>query len=239
MQLIIVRHGDPDYTIDSLTKKGKREAKLLAERLSKLNADFYYCSPLGRAKKTASYTLKALGKKAEILPWLREFEGKVQPEGEKKPEVCWDRLPSVWTADGRYYTGEWHKTELMQKLDVYREYKKVCDGLDGLLLRHGYAHKGNSFEVQDSNHLKIVLFCHFGVESVILSHLTGISPMIYWHNFVALPTSVTTAVTEEREKGVAVFRISSFGDISHLYKGNEPPSFAARFCECFEDETRH
>ena len=35
MKLLIVRHADPDYTIDSLTSKGWREAELLSERLSK------------------------------------------------------------------------------------------------------------------------------------------------------------------------------------------------------------
>ena len=62
MQLIIVRHGDPNYAIDSLTKEGKEEAKLLAKRLEKENIDYFYCSPLGRAKKTASYTLKLVSK---------------------------------------------------------------------------------------------------------------------------------------------------------------------------------
>ena len=37
MELWIIRHGDPDYVHDSLTEKGVREAKLLAERLSKYN----------------------------------------------------------------------------------------------------------------------------------------------------------------------------------------------------------
>ena len=78
MELWIIRHGDPDYVHDSLTEKGVREAKLLAERLSKYNISKIYCSPLGRAQKTASYTLEKLGMQAETLPWLREFEGRVR-----------------------------------------------------------------------------------------------------------------------------------------------------------------
>ena len=31
MRLMIVRHGDPDYSIDSLTPKGWKEAELLAD----------------------------------------------------------------------------------------------------------------------------------------------------------------------------------------------------------------
>ena len=32
MNLIFIRHAEPDYTIDSLTEKGFKEAALLAER---------------------------------------------------------------------------------------------------------------------------------------------------------------------------------------------------------------
>ena len=35
MKLLIVRHAEPNYEIDGLTEKGKREAALLAERLKK------------------------------------------------------------------------------------------------------------------------------------------------------------------------------------------------------------
>jgi len=64
--------------------------------------------------------------------------------------------------------------------------------------------------------------------------------MILWHGFCAAPSSVTTIYSEERRKGIASWRVSSFGDISHLYAASEEPSFAARFCECFENENeRH
>ena len=37
MKLLIVRHGDPDYSIDSLTETGWIEAELLSDRLCKLD----------------------------------------------------------------------------------------------------------------------------------------------------------------------------------------------------------
>lgn len=58
MKILIIRHGDPDYTIDSLTEKGKTEAELLSDRISKMDIKKFYVSPLGRAKATADYTLK-------------------------------------------------------------------------------------------------------------------------------------------------------------------------------------
>lgn len=61
MKILIIRHGDPDYAIDSLTEKGRREAELLSERIAPLDVKAYYVSPLGRARDTAAYTLKRQG----------------------------------------------------------------------------------------------------------------------------------------------------------------------------------
>ncbi|MDD6659739.1 MAG: histidine phosphatase family protein [Eubacteriales bacterium] len=238
MKLIIIRHGDPDYENDTLTVKGVREAKLLSERISKLDVKAFYCSPLGRAQDTASYTLVKMNRTAETLPWLCEFEGKII-DGDKLVQ-CWDRLPSSWTKYPEHYDyNTWYNSKIMKNSNVEEKYKEVCNGIDELLKKHGYEHNGNVYNVKDSNHDTVVLFCHFGVESVILSHIMSCSPMIFWHNFVALPTSVTTLITEEREQGIATFRCQQFGDVSHLYAGGEELSFQARFCECFDDDTRH
>ena len=68
----------------------------------------------------------------------------------------------------------------------------------------------------------------------------SVSPMVLWHGACAAPSSVTTVTTEERREGIASFRMNSFGDISHLYANNEPPAFAARFCECYDNkDERH
>ncbi len=52
MRIIFVRHGEPDYSTDSLTENGKKEAEALAERTSKWNVDKFYVSPQGRAFST-------------------------------------------------------------------------------------------------------------------------------------------------------------------------------------------
>ena len=67
MKLLIVRHGDPDYSIDSLTPTGWKEAELLSHRLQKLDVKAFYSSPLGRARETGRYTLEKLGLTAVIF----------------------------------------------------------------------------------------------------------------------------------------------------------------------------
>ena len=62
MKLLFVRHGDPNYAIDGLTEKGKREAELVADRLCREHITAVYCSTMGRARLTAQPTLDRLGK---------------------------------------------------------------------------------------------------------------------------------------------------------------------------------
>ena len=107
MTIYIIRHAEPDYARDSLTEKGWREAELLSHRLAKIPDASYYVSPLGRARDTASLTLKAVGKTAEVLPWLREFDAGYRTDSLIHPRGHgWDFLPSSWTREPMYYDPE-------------------------------------------------------------------------------------------------------------------------------------
>lgn len=242
MKLLMIRHGDPDYAIDSLTEKGWREAEFLAERMAATDVAAYYVSPLGRAKDTASRTLERLGRTAEECPWLREFAPMIRrPDVADRKKICWDWLPQDWLAEERFFQEDrWYEQEAMAEGGVREEYEWVISSLDALLERHGYRREGRYYRAVRPNNEAIAFFCHFGVECVLLSHLLHVSPMVLWHGTCAAPTSVTTVVTEERREGIASFRMSAFGDVSHLYCHHEPPAFSARFRECYgnEDERR-
>ncbi|MCD7957834.1 MAG: histidine phosphatase family protein [Lachnospiraceae bacterium] len=237
MKLLIIRHGDPDYSIDSLTEKGWKEAEYLSERIAKLDVRDFYVSPLGRARDTAAPTLKKMNRTAIQCEWLREFSPRInRPDRENSP-VSWDWLPQDWTADERFYLPDrWYEPSIMSEAHVKEEYDYVTGCFDGLLKQYGYVREGYIYRTEQGNNDTIVFFCHFGVGCVLLAHLIGASPMVLWHGLCAAPSSVTTVVTEERRKGIVSFRASAFGDISHLYAKNEPPAFAARFSECYENE---
>ena len=241
MKLLIVRHADPDYSIDSLTPTGWEEAELLSGHLAKLPIDAFYVSPLGRAKDTASLTLKKLGKEATVCDWLQEFPPKIMRPDAGRLIIPWDWLPAEWTKEERYFDHQnWYDTEIMNDGHVGDAYRKVIEGLDQLLAHHGYRRKDLYYQAEQPNRDTIVLFCHFGVECVLLSHLLNISPMALWHGFCAAPSSVTTLVTEERREGAAYFRMNCFGSTAHLDAAGRTPSVAARFCETFKcKEERH
>lgn len=242
MKLLMIRHGDPDYSIDSLTQKGWREAEYLSEKLVKLEIKAFYVSPLGRAKDTASCTLRKLNRTAVEKEWLREFSPQIwRPDVSDRKKIAWDWLPRDWMAEERFFHYDsWFQPEIMQEGRVKEEYDWVVNSFDELLAEHGYRRAGHCYKAEHANNDTLVFFCHFGVECVLLSHLLNVSPMVLWHGVCAAPSSVTTVVTEERREGTVSFRISAFGDISHLYAHGEPPAFAARFCECYaNEEERH
>ena len=242
MKILIIRHGDPDYSIDSLTEKGWREAQMLSERIAPLDVKNYYVSPLGRARDTAGVTLKKAGRTAETLPWLREFDAPVtDPVTGEKRGIPWDMLPEKWTGVPEYYDRDlWYEQPMMLSGNMRERLSEVWDGLDKIIEKHGYKREGNFYRAVTPNEDRIVFFCHFGVQCVMLGHLLGLSPMVLWHGLMTAPTSVTTLCTEERREGIALFRASAIGDISHLYAKGEEPAFAGRFCEMFSnDEQRH
>lgn len=223
MKIIIIRHGDPDYSIDSLTEKGWKEAEYLSERLVKLPIDDFYSSPLGRARDTAKPTLSKLGKEAEVLNWLREFDGKIVSPYTGETRISWDLPPSLWCNDERYYDMlAWSGTELMSTGNAGEIYAETTAGIDELLSRYGWERDGKAYHGGEDK--TIALFCHFGMGITVLSYLTGISPVVAQNNFFLAPTSVTTLVSETDKKGYSHFRAIGVGDISHLYVHDEPIS---------------
>ena len=240
MKLLFLRHGDPDYAIDSLTPTGRIEAELLAERIAPMPIAAYFVSPLGRAKATAKPTLEAANRTATECDWLREFEPHiVRPDTNGQKRVAWDWLPQDWLSDPRFLSPtDWRDNPFFSESGVGASYDAVTSAFDRLLSDYGYAREGLWYRVMRPNADTLAFFCHFGVSCVLLSHLMNVSPMVLWHGLAMAPTSVTTVVSEERRSGIASFRATAIGDVTHLLSHGREPSFSARFCEVYGDGTR-
>ena len=72
MLFYLIRHGEPNYELDTLTPRGWEQAEALSRRLALHGLDRIYASPLGRAQDTARPTAKLLGLPIEIEPWSSE-----------------------------------------------------------------------------------------------------------------------------------------------------------------------
>lgn len=235
MRIFIIRHGDPYYPTDSLTDKGRREAELLGRRLAGEHITHAYVSPLGRAKLTAAPTLAATGLTAKELEWLREFPAPLAPDfayetkmGEKNrcpwnmPPECWTGVPGVYDADG------WRNAPFYEDGRVQARYDLVCRGWDELLAGHGFVRDGGFYRVlpgRDEPPETLALFCHLGLGCALLSHILHLSLTAVWHTLFLPTSSVTTVFMEHhRSKRIALARLVSVGDTSHLYAGGEPVS---------------
>ena len=235
MRILLIRHAEPDYTVDSLTPKGHMEAELLSRRLIRYPVQDFYVSPLGRARDTADYTLRKLNRQAEVLPWLAEFRGSYpDPETGERRTVAWDVRPRIWTAfPGISDIRTWTDAPVFDRGNVREIWKETTDGMDELLGRYACVKDGPVWRCERNTDLTIALFCHFGISMAILGYLTDISPMVLWHRVLCLPSSVTEIVTEERILGEVSFRVTKLGDLTHLEAAGEKRSTAGLFPECY------
>ena len=234
MRILLLRHAEPDYRVDGLTPKGRREAELLSRRMERYSVRDFYTSPLGRARETAEYTLRRMGREAETLPWLAEFRGHYWDAEKGRERIPWDLRPRLWTAEPLMLDPDrWPEAPLFQGTNIADIWEETKRGTDALLARYGFRKSGPVWLCGENRPETIALFCHFGIAMMMLAYLTDISPMILTHRFLCLPSSLTEAVTEERVLGETVFRITRLGDISHLEEAGEPRSTAGMFPECY------
>ena len=235
MKILLIRHGDPDYANDSLTEKGWREARLLCSRLEKLDVREYYVSPLGRAQDTIRPLLEKTGRTAVTIPWMREFPVHQVDEYTGRYHVVWDYMPRYRERFPEWDSAEnWMDAHPFDQGEVRPLVEEMWQGLDGILARYGYVREGRFYRVEQPSTDTIALVCHFGAGTILLSHLLNLSAMQLLHATFMAPTSVTTVITEEREKGTAQWRATGIGDISHLYAAGEPMSMSGFFQETFE-----
>ena len=113
MRILLIRHAEPDYSVDSLTPR------LLSRRMIRYDIRDFYVSPLGRARDTAEYTLSKLGRTAEVLPWLAEFRGRCTDPETGALHLPWDFPPRFWsTLPGAFDIARWTDAPLFRDTDV-------------------------------------------------------------------------------------------------------------------------
>lgn len=239
MRLIFIRHAEPDYKHDSLTEKGVKEAQFLSKRVANWKDEInkIYVSPLGRAQKTCSYSLEALGMTAETLPWLKEFYyPTTHPEQNNEIHVPWDFYPAYWTEfEEAYDKDDWTKLSCLSENDIEGEARNVFENFDRLLENYGYFREGGYYRHEGPKEEQtLVFFCHLGVSLLIIGHLLGISPFLLWHGIFVAPSSVSILSTEERDEGKAFFRAQVIGDTRHLSDNGELISKSGYFTDCFQ-----
>ena len=88
MHLYLIRHADPDYERDTLTRQGFREARALAGRMKRVGLTHVYSSPLSRALLTARPLARRVRLPIAQENWLVEPELSIVQNGDRY--MLWD-----------------------------------------------------------------------------------------------------------------------------------------------------
>ena len=221
MKLLIIRHGDPDYSIDNLTPRGVIEVERLSERLvAEEKISKIYCSPLGRARATAAPTAQKLGLEPIIHDWLREFPANIKTTYRPDGMCPWEMRP-VHFGSIPELTGfeSWKAVSPYAESRCPEVFDNICERMSELLAGHGYKRTGSLYEVQEKNDETYAFFCHFGLGSALISYFTEISLPQLWLT-AHLPTSSVTEIgfrMDDDNPALARATCSGIGDLSHMY----------------------
>lgn len=223
MEIVLVRHGQPDWepggrAVDDprLTALGHEQAARVAERLAGEEFDAFYVSPLTRARETAAPIGERLGKPPAVVSWLRELglpemagkttdevQGFFRAARERELEKWWDGPPG----------GE-----------SFRHFhERVSSGVEGLLQGdHRMAIHEDSghriWRLPDGQEApeRILLVAHEGTNAIVISHLLGIEPVPWeWVRF----SSVWCGISRLRAVPIAtgaVWILEAFNRVGHL-----------------------
>ncbi len=211
MEVLLIRHADPDYENDTLTEIGHQEARKLANSLSAVSLDAIYVSPQSRAQDTMRYTANILKMNFTTLEWLKEISGPVI-DGHAAWELSGtyilrqSKLPSLET---------WAKEPLFGK-SFFPFYTHIANGFDKVLNSHGYKKSGHMYRIRKISCERIAFFCHKGTILTLLSYLLHWPlPILFPHCQIS-PTGVTRLIWRETDQEWAVPQLQSLNDLSPL-----------------------
>lgn len=220
MLLYIIRHGDPDYTTDTLTERGWQQAEAVGKRVADAGINRIFTSPMGRARQTAEPACRLLGLIPTVEDWTHEIlDERLTPFPDGK-------MKSVTLVQNTYYREngnidlDYHhafecpgfRESRMKEALAYIE-KNGKDFLE----RMGYREENGIYRILRPNEEKVALFCHAAFGRAWLSILLHIPVHIMWSSFSYTHTGVTVVEFKNNENGITAPRCLCFSDMGHLY----------------------
>ena len=220
MILYIIRHGDPIYSTDSLTERGKLQAEAVAKRMQQAGINKVFSSPMGRAKMTAEPTCRLLGLDCAIEDWAHEIEDdRLTPFPDGK-------MKSVTLVQNTYYRENgnidlpYERAYECQGINESRmkdAVAKIEEGGRDFLERLGYREENGVYKMIAPNDDRVALFCHAAMGRAWISTLLHIPLHIMWASFAYTHTGVTVIEFANNENGVTAPRCRCYSDMSHLF----------------------
>lgn len=198
MNLYLIRHAEPDYENDTITKNGEIQAEKLADWLKTIKVDELYHSSMGRAGKTASYLSKVWKVEPVAIDWAREIRWNNNSKGNVDDSSPWAVKQRIIDNEGYYPEGSsWTNNPSSKDPDLIASYNEHCANLDSFLSEHGYVREKQLYKAVSPNEKTVVIVCHGGVISTWISHLANIP----FYQFISHMGSDLTAVTKIQLRG--------------------------------------
>lgn len=197
MWLTLIRHAEPAYVVDgiawtdpSLTDRGRRQARLLAERASDWEVDEIWVSSMVRAQETVGPLADVTGVEPETMDWLREISN---PPG-------WDGSPVEEIEE--YFAST--PTRSIDQLwdgppggESFRSFHtRITEGLTGAFAERGVRQADEPTLWTGVDDRRVVVVAHGGTNALILGRLLGVEPTPWeWDRFTHVHSGVSRLAT--------------------------------------------
>jgi broad specificity phosphatase PhoE len=218
MRVIVVRHGQPDWSPGGLvsndpvlTELGHAQAERLVDRRWG-KVDHLWVSPFARARQTVAPLEHLLGMEAEVHDWMAEIG----------PDAAWegspiDELEEMFANITRRTISELWEGMPGDGAETFRDFHiRVTEGLQASFAGLGIERLDDSQLWSEGPDETVVLVAHGGTNAVVIGHLLGIEPTPWeWDRFDSAHTSVAT-MTARPIAHASAFGMMGFGDVTHL-----------------------
>ena len=226
MLFFYLRHGDPIYDPDSLTKLGEKQAEALAKRLSLYGIDQIFASTSKRAIMTAQPTCDLLKKEMTLLDFCHEGHAWAELTVRDEKGQRWlfhdEQIKLLFTDPSvRALSDRWYEHPALRQYQ--KGIERVSDEADNFFLSLGYEHERGTgrYRVIRPNKDRVALFAHQGFGMAFLSSLLDIPYPQFSVHFDICHTGMT--VIEFKEvNGYAIPKILTLSSDSHLYREGLP-----------------
>jgi 2,3-bisphosphoglycerate-dependent phosphoglycerate mutase len=222
MEIVLIRHGEPEWireglNVDNppLTPRGAEQAQRMAEYLADEQFDEVFCSPLRRARETAAPLFHRLGRAEQIDPWLEEIRNPI-----------WHGTPQEKSAEAyrqdrsRLSHERWEGLDGGERVDEFVE--RIHLGCSLFLEERGVRRLPGDLAMWaiDQPERRVALVAHAGTNSVVICHLLGLAATPWeWDRFAIGHASVSRLHTMEMGDG-HTFSLTRLSDNEFLERAD-------------------
>ena len=231
MLFYLIRHGDPDYTTDSLTPLGRRQAEAVSRRFAVHGIDRIYSSPMGRAQQTAQPTAELLRLPVGIEEWSSEalaWDELTELDEKGKKHWIYERMTRPETCENERHIltmENWWEMPSVAGTTAKAGYDRIQAASDEFFARHGYVREGLNYRIERPSDERIALFAHAGFGLAFLAVLLGIPPQFLWSTFDMTHCGISIFHFANNKDGLTQPRCLAYSDTSFLYEDRLPMKY--------------